>query len=117
MPLDWNTKASKPSKPKDENESVVQYTLNHLTMIVGMNKITEQNWEEFYARCVVLEKLNGAYMRRSMKSGLKDRPITVEDVKRWIGMQTNASTMTRAQFLKAHVGGFMMRTIREAKNK
>ena len=115
MPLDWNTQASNPPLPQDENEEIVQNTLLHLTMIVGINNITEATWQEFYARCVVLEKLNGSYMRRKKKSGLEDRPITPEDVKRWIGMRTNASTMTRAQFMKAHVGGFMMRTIREAK--
>ena len=34
------------------------------TMSVGLNAITEKNWEEFYARCHAIETINGAWLRR-----------------------------------------------------
>ena len=64
------------------------------TMSVAMNEITEDNWEEFYTRCYMIETIHGSWL--SFKN--KRRPITPEDVKSHIGLQTNANTLTKAKF-------------------
>ncbi len=64
------------------------------TMSVAMNEITEDNWEEFYTRCYMIETIHGSWL--SFKN--KSRPITPEDVKSHIGLHTNANTLTKAKF-------------------
>ena len=67
------------------------------TMSVGLNAITEKNWEEFYVRCHAIETINGAWL---LDKDLKGRPITAEDVKSHVGLHTNADTRTKAEFQK-----------------
>ena len=55
------------------------------TMVVGMNRITEKNYEKFFAR----------YCLSQMET-----KITLKDVKNHIGLRTNASTMSDTQFFK-----------------
>ena len=68
------------------------------TMSVGMNSITEKNWKEFYTRCYMIERIHGAWRYNS-----KGEPITVkpEEVKEHIGLGTNASRYTNAEFKKS----------------
>lgn len=66
------------------------------TMIVGINPITETNWREFYARFHLVELLNGAFLLENRKP----RYIKPEEVQRRVGLNTNASSLTRPAFLK-----------------
>lgn len=50
------------------------------TMGVGIGQLTEKNWKVFYARQHVLATLHGAY-----------DAFTPEQVKRYIGLHTNAT--------------------------
>lgn len=58
------------------------------TMSVGIGRITEKNAAEFYARLALLRKIDGA------------PEITPEQVRWHIGLRTNVSDESRAQFLK-----------------
>lgn len=61
------------------------------TMAVGINRITEDNADEFYRRYVSWHVAQG---RRD--AGIVDRAT----VKQFIGFRTNASTLTPAAFKK-----------------
>ena len=66
------------------------------SMSVGMASITEKNWREFYLRM----KLDQTSMvHREAHIGQGDK-LTAQDVFNHIGLHTNASSQTRAQFLK-----------------
>lgn len=64
------------------------------TMIVGVNKITDENWHDFYARVSIWESAYGSLVLS--ESG--DDNIKPSDVKKFIGLTTNAETMTLTQF-------------------
>jgi hypothetical protein len=59
-----------------------------VTLVTDLGEITESNFGEFYARVKVYEAITG------------DDYITLADVKRRIGLTTNVSNRTTAQFLK-----------------
>lgn len=83
---------------RDEIEnSLKTEALIWLTIGVGMNQITEANHEQFAARVIAWELVHGPYLR------LNDEPhsLTLADVKRRIGLSTNASKMTLPQFKKS----------------
>jgi hypothetical protein len=78
-------------------------------MAIGIHAITEKNWKDFYARLAAEEKLFGA--RRRTGDG---EPLffTADEVKAHIGLHTNASRMTDAQWRKRLLEGFVRDTIR-----
>jgi hypothetical protein len=59
-----------------------------VTLVTDLGEITDTNYGEFYARTKVYGLITG------------DNSITLEDVKRRIGLTTNVSNRTTAQFLK-----------------
>jgi hypothetical protein len=67
------------------------------TMAVGIPQITDDNADEFYDRLHRWERLVAYYV---IEGGKGPRPITREEVKAHIGLHTNASRLTRAQFGK-----------------
>lgn len=93
MALTWN--AEKVKGWKDKGERVTDAVI-YMTMLVGINEITDENAEEFFARVSLNEKLFGA----ALTKGGKERPLTLEDIRGHIGLRTNAATMTRTQFNK-----------------
>ena len=66
------------------------------TIPVGIYEITEKNWKKFYARLHFCETVHGPYLMRNGEPSM----ITPEEVKGYIGLSTNASTLTDSQFLK-----------------
>jgi hypothetical protein len=72
-------------------------------MATGINEITIANWTEVYARMALIEKVNGPYRRivpeKDSDGKLIPLYITPAEVKRWVGIHTNASPKTRNQFL------------------
>jgi len=68
------------------------------TMSVGISDITEKNYEQFYNRLHLLEISNGTqYVTHKTH-----RPMYTKlaDVKKMIGLSTNASRKTTSRFLK-----------------
>lgn len=81
------------------------------TMFVGISKITEANYKEFYARYHLIELLNGTFRNTRIDDGTehgKYEPyyLTLEAVKRRIGLSTNAGTIPRTTFIKMKVGKY-----------
>ena len=116
--LNLDVTRCEPKEPKDEWDRVVLDTLALLTMRIGLNEITKKNWQEFYARVHTLELLSGGdYIRCTDEEGKPvGSPIEAKDVKRWIGLSTNASTRTRTQFLKSIGDNEMRETIYQCRN-
>lgn len=69
------------------------------TMSVGMRSITEENHVRFFNRLRILETVYGPLLFKHTKRGPVPRLIELEDVKRMIGLKTNASEISRAKFI------------------
>lgn len=71
-------------------------------MSVGINEITEENWTEFYARLAAWEEVVGAFSSTKDKDGkFQSHWFTPEDIRKRIGLHTNASRMNRAEWQKS----------------
>ena len=77
------------------------HNLIYLTMHVGMPRITEKNWKTFYARLYAWERITGACRFLRDDKGIS-RPLyfTAEEIRGFIGLGTNASKFTDAQWRK-----------------
>ena len=76
----------------EELNTDANYPMTHniyfVTLVTDLGEITEENYGEFYARVKVYSEITGDYS------------ITLADIKRRIGLRTNVSNRTSAQFLK-----------------
>lgn len=102
MPLTWDV-----SKIADHDEVTTLQTeqgaiwhpkteaLVWLSMSTGIATITEQNSDEVYARINLIERVRGAMLGTNGESLF----IEPEDVRKHIGLRTNASRLTKSQFL------------------
>lgn len=73
------------------------HTLIWMMAAIGIATITEENAPDVYGRIAFLEKFKGA-MRYG--PGHVDVFFTPEDIRRHIGLKTNASKQTETEFLK-----------------
>lgn len=97
MSLNWDITNVKDFEELQEGEpwSITEAMIFD-TIAVGIGRITENNWYEFYARSTVWGKINMKPLRGP------DGPLgfTPEDVHRRIGLHTNVSEISRTEFLK-----------------
>lgn len=123
MSLDWNArkvpgwhelhntapKGEETKFPKDSPEDIagnrewaISETMIFRTMSVGINTITEANAEKFLARSLVVSDVFGTPLMDWDAEQEKhvDRDLTYADVHARIGLGTNASNLTDAQFRK-----------------
>jgi hypothetical protein len=82
--------------------------INMLTMAFGMTSITEKNLPEWEFRLAFYQKLFEPVMRKWDDSGktLVDIIMTVDMVKKFIGLSSNVYQETRAAFVKRMVKSF-----------
>ena len=103
MSLNYDSTKCDPPVPINDDETQARECLIWGTMATGINEITMANWTEVYARMALIEKVNGPYRKivpeKDSDSELIPVYITPAEVRRWIGMHTNASPKTRNQFL------------------
>jgi len=69
------------------------------TISVGIRSITEDNYVRFFNRLRILETVHGPFLYKRTKKGPVPRLIELEDVKMMIGLDTNASEISRAKFI------------------
>lgn len=103
MALHWNIGNCKNHKSlQTEDEWPITNALIWATMSVGIRDITEETIPEFYARLSVWESIVGPMLYESDPETGKatERGVSVEDLRRRIGLHTNASSMTRAEWRK-----------------
>lgn len=89
--------------PFDENR--IHPVTNYLiwsSLLTGMGSITKSNVDEVFRRIAVLQKLNGADIQYvdPLSKDLREIYVTRQDIVNHIGLWTNASTLTPAQFDK-----------------
>lgn len=70
------------------------------TMITGIPNITEDNYEQFYNRLHLVETIHGSFFLKTVRGKHVADPIRKEEIKAMIGLKSNASTLTKSQFLK-----------------
>jgi hypothetical protein len=104
MALTWDSTACDLPEKLDDNLANTRHTLIFATMAVGMNHITEDNAEAFFLRVNFYERLMGAY-RFASDTEKPDEPaqplmFTIEDIRQFVGLRTNVSPQTDAQFRK-----------------
>lgn len=85
-------------KLRSARNQLVLNSLIYATMAVGIREITEKNYKIFNSRLTAFEHLFGAYLLKGKKC--KPAYITLEEVKMFIGLKTNANELTAAQFEK-----------------
>lgn len=101
MALNWNlTEVKDHEELIGEDDWAITESIIFYTMLVGMPHISEANHEEFFTRVHFYEKLFGSvvYMIDENNNRI-NYPITLEEVRRRIGLRTNAETMTKTKFM------------------
>lgn len=102
MSLDWDI-----TEVKNHEEITVEgapwvitETLIWLTMAVDMGEITEENHEEFFKRVNIWETIHGPSMHKWNKETeeREPMPMTLEDVERRVGLNTNVITRDREEW-------------------
>jgi hypothetical protein len=103
MSLNWNVSNIKDSEAvcffhyQEDGEAQRRLTqstekLIFLTMVVGLGRITESNYQEFYKRIALFERLRGCVrVKKSDCGGFVDDPYTLEDIRLHIGLVVNVS--------------------------
>ena len=76
------------------------WCLIELTMIVGINEITEANHAEFYTRILMYERVSGLCLWKTDDDGNRNSLMTADLVEAHVGLHTNASRKTKVQFDK-----------------
>ena len=95
MALNWNVEECKNYKELvAEKEWPITNAMIWATIAIDMGEITEKNYKKFYERLVVNQQLNGAYLTANGEAYW----MTLEDVKKRIGLYTNAGTKGQAAF-------------------
>lgn len=97
MSLDWDiTKVKNSKEIKSDQEWPITEALIFLTMNIGIREITEENQREVLTRLRCVEKVYGPTLHQNGAP----RPFTLLDLQRRVGLTTNASKLTKNQFLK-----------------
>lgn len=97
MALNWNIEKVKDWKLlTTETEASVTEALVWAALSIGIPDITAKNYNEFFARIHMVERLSGTYLKRDGQPYY----ITRMDVKRRIGLMTNCSRFGRTKFIK-----------------
>ena len=102
MALHWNITNCKDSASlQTAEEWPITNALIWQTMSVGIRDITEKTIPEFYARLSVWESIVGPMFYEDYENGkTTERGVTLDDLRKRIGLHTNASSMTRAEWRK-----------------
>lgn len=92
----------------DGKPDVVTEVIIFSTMYLGINAITEATAEKFAVRTEAWQMAFGPLASQWAGDKWTPRPITLQDVRRHIGLRTNASQLTDAAFRK-HLAETLLR--------
>lgn len=115
MPLTWDISDVKDRDGlyNDEGSMDAKWsTMILMTMPIGISHLTDKTAPEFWARLNLLQKLESGLVLRYEDGKPVPEMYTEDDVRRMVGLSTNASSRTRAQFLKDQVGSDLDRDVR-----
>ena len=95
MSLDWNIEKVANWELKKKKYRNHLETLIWMTMSLGIRKITEDNYRLFHKRYKQYREATYSEFEKEIYKELK-----LTDIKRWIGLYTNADTLSDKQFQK-----------------
>jgi len=102
---------------KEGTISTLTDSMVWMTMLVDMGQITEKNWEEFFLRTQIWERLNGSMMVKFVEGEQVHIYITPQDVKNYIGLSTNVAYLSDAKFRKKIWDFTLMANAKEELNR
>jgi len=104
MSLNWNCEAVEDfdnvCMKEDNTLSNLTETLIWAGASVGYGEITKKNYVNYHKRMAFIEAMRGVYLRTEVRGKVVDRPITVNDIKKHIGLHTNWGNKSDSQWLK-----------------
>ena len=111
MSLNYNCQAVKDYEnvclKEDDTLSNLTETLIWAGASVGYGEITKKNYVNYHKRIAFIEAMRGVYLRKAdettdprLSDKLCDRPITIDDIKKHIGLHTNWGNKSDSQWLK-----------------
>lgn len=109
MSLDFSYKGIDPvlveHPGNSEQYHPVLQALVWMSMCCGYNKITKDNADKVYQRIKACQAMHGAFVDKKREGNWTTAVyITLRDVEAYIGLTTNASTLTDAAFAKRVLG-------------
>ena len=96
---DWETVCFN-GEGDDKRMSPETEQLITVTMVLGLNEISQENIDKFCLRLRMYEKVCGWCLWYTNEDGSRRNALPDSVVKRHIGLHTNASRLTDAQFNK-----------------
>ena len=98
MALDWNISNCENWESLTDSEEEYRKTeyIVFTAMAIGVPKITKDTYRKYYMRMLIYRDLNGD----------TEEYITLQDLKKRIGLWTNASKKTEAAFGRYMVGSY-----------
>lgn len=99
MSLDWNIEECVGREDWSDRDHAMLDRLIWGTMTVGLHRITEDNLSEWLLR-MRLERANYASAFQIKYEGEEGYYFNLEHLRKFIGLRTNASDLTRAKWLK-----------------
>ena len=102
MALHWSLEiCENADELMNDNNWGITNALIWTTMVIGMGRISAENADEFFARVDTVQKATGQLCYAvDEQNEMAPYMITHADIVRRIGLGTNASSMTKAQFFK-----------------
>lgn len=107
MPVVWNVASCDPVEAKDHVDLAWRNHLIEHSGVIGLSRITEDNVEEWLWRFTFLQstlsKDCGCLIWGDGPGKHRREYITLPVLRRWVGMWTNWSDMTRPAFVRQRV--------------
>lgn len=102
MSLNWQFKDDEvfEALPKTDEQRRITDSIIWGSMVVGLSEITAGNVDKWLERCFMLAKVDAGIARIMRESKYEEWSPSRDDLKARIGLTTNASTRTDAQFRK-----------------
>jgi hypothetical protein len=98
----------------EEGQAPETHALIFATLAVDIGTITAANASEFWTRLDLWQKYVGAMAHRGDGSDLL---LSLDDVLRHIGLQTNVSERSRSQWLRQKIGGTLDDVLRSSERR
>lgn len=116
MALSWDVTGCRDHEQMQKEESGITDLVIYMCMFVGIPRITEETIDAFEERAMIIQA-SGPMMNVRMPDGsTKAMYLTREHLERRIGLHTNASKLSKAQFIKNQWDSLVRSTKRAAVN-
>jgi len=96
MSLNWDANKCANPLPANDSEAGGRECLIWGSIVLDMGDITEKNVDEWLFRFKFLEKINRSFT---------NQPMTVDVIRRWIGLRMNVITLSRKKWMKKIMDG------------